>query len=419
MRSVTAVGLGKAYRRYARPLDRALEWLGRGTRHDLFWALRDASFEIEHGAALGLVGDNGAGKTTLLAMLAGASTPTEGRLDVVGRRSAILELGAGFHPEFTGRENILLVGVAQGMSRAEIAARIDEIVDFSELGAFIDQPVRTYSSGMFLRLAFSIATAADPDVLIVDEALAVGDQRFQLKCTDRIGRFVQRGGTLVFCSHNLYQVKKLCRQALWIDHGTIRARGGSAEVCDLYADRARARVLAGHTGTADGASLLSIVRVEAVDGDGLPVTQIETGSPVTVRVWLRGTGAGDIQPGCAVGLVRSDGVVCYVASTELDQVRLRALDDDVFYVALHFPELPLFGGSYHFNVATIDSRRPLIMLDVREGEAPFSVVNPKTDWGVCRLPHEWRHDAPPAGSPQVACHPTPDAGRKSAGGERA
>jgi lipopolysaccharide transport system ATP-binding protein len=416
VRSVTAAGLGKAYRRYARPFDRALEWLGRGNRHDLFWALRDASFEVEPGGALGLVGDNGAGKTTLLAMLAGAAVPTEGSLDVVGRRSAILELGAGFHPEFSGRENIHLVGVAQGMSRAEIAARIDEIVDFSELGAFIDQPVRTYSSGMFLRLAFSIATAAEPDVLIVDEALAVGDQRFQLKCTDRIARFVQRGGTLIFCSHNLYQVKKLCRQALWIDHGTIQARGDSAEVCDLYADRARARVLAGHTGTTDGAALLTVLRVDAVDGEGLPVTQIATGSSVTVRVWLRRTGGADVLPGCAVGIVRSDGVVCYVASTELDDVRLQSLGNDEYYIALHFPELSLFGGSYHFNVATIDSRRPLIMLDVREGEAPFSVVNPKTDWGVCRLPHEWRHDAMGAID---ASRSAQDAGRKSVEGGRA
>ena len=397
MRSVAASGVGKAYRRYARPFDRALEWLGRGERHELFWAIRNASFEVEPGGALGLVGDNGAGKTTLLAMLAGAATPTEGELVVSGRRGAILELGAGFHPEFTGRENIHLVGVAQGMTRAEIASRSDEIVDFSELGAFIDQPVRTYSSGMFLRLAFSIATAAQPEVLIVDEALAVGDQRFQLKCTDRIAGFVQGGGTLVFCSHNLYQVKKLCRQVLWIDHGTVRAQGPAAEVCDLYTDRARARVLSGHTGTSDGPSMLEVRRIEAVDRSGRALVQAETGDPVTVRVWLRRLAGGDIEPGCAVGLVRSDGLVCYVASTELDDVRLQDLGDDEFYIALHFPEMSLFGGTYHFNVATIDSRRPLIMLDVREGEAPFSIVNSKTDWGVCRLPHEWRHDATHAG----------------------
>lgn len=398
MRSVSASGLGKAYRRYARPFDRALEWLGRGDRHQLFWAIRDVSFDVESGGSLGLVGDNGAGKTTLLAMLAGASTPTEGQLTVIGRRGAILELGAGFHPEFSGRENIFLVGVAQGMSRAEIAGRVDEIVDFSELGPFIDQPVRTYSSGMFLRLAFSIATASDPEVLIIDEALAVGDQRFQLKCTDRIARFVQRGGTLVFCSHNLYQVKKLCRQALWIDHGVVKAQGASAEVCDTYVDRARARVLAGHTGAAEGESVLNVTSVEAIDRSGLPLGQIETGEPVTVRVGLRRAPGSDVQPGCAVGIVRGDGLVCYVASTELDDVRPATIGQDEFQISLHFPQLTLFGGSYHFNVATIDSRRPLIMLDVREGEAPFSIVNSKTDWGVCRLPHEWRHDAGHAAS---------------------
>jgi len=392
MRSVSAIGLGKAYRRYRRPFDRAREWLDGKQRHELFWAIRDASFEVEAGGALGLVGDNGAGKTTLLALLAGAATPNAGELVVAGRRSAILELGAGFHPEFSGRENIHLVGVAQGMSRAEVAGRVDEIVEFSELGAFIDQPVRTYSSGMFLRLAFSIATSAEPDVLIVDEALAVGDQRFQLKCTERIARFVQAGGTLIFCSHNLYQVKKLCRQALWIDRGRVAAAGGSAEVCDLYADRARTRLLSGHTGAADAPSVLAVSRVEVVDAAGLPATQVETGDAVTVRVWLRRAPESDVEPGCAVGLVRSDGVVCYVASTELDDVRPQAIGADEFYIALHFPEFTLFGGSYHCNVATIDGRRPLIMLDVREGEAPFSVVNPKTDWGVCRLPHVWRHD---------------------------
>ncbi|MEW6273033.1 MAG: ABC transporter ATP-binding protein [Thermodesulfobacteriota bacterium] len=408
MRSVSAAGLGKAYRRYARPLDRALEWLGGATRHQLFWAIRGASFEIDAGGSLGLVGDNGAGKTTLLAMLAGATTPTEGELAVRGRRGAILELGAGFHPEFTGRENIHLVGVAQGMSRAEIASRVDEIVDFAELGEFIEQPVRTYSSGMFLRLAFSIATTSDPDVLIVDEALAVGDQRFQLKCTERIARFVERGGTLVFCSHNLYQVKKLCRHALWIDHGAVQAQGPAAEVCDAYWDRARSRILSGHTGTSDGQVMLRVARVEACDADGRPLMQIETGEPVTVRVWLRRLPGSDVVPGCAVGLVRSDGLVCYVASTELDGVALRETGPDEFHIALVFPELPLFGGSYYWNVATIDSRRPLIMLDVREGEAPFSIVNSKTDWGVCRLPHVWRADVTAEG---LANLPTMGGGR--------
>ena len=240
MIAVSATGLGKEYRRYPRPLDRVLEWAGRGVRHEAFWAVRDVSFEVERGGALGIVGDNGAGKTTLLAMLAGATEPTRGTLSVAGRASSILELGAGFHGEFSGRENIFLAGAAQGMGRSEVARRAQQIIDFSELGEFIDLPVRTYSSGMFLRLAFSIATASEPEVLVIDEALAVGDQRFQAKCADRIVQFLQRGGTLIFCSHNLYQVKKLCRHAVWLDHGRVAAEGPAARVCDAYADRSRA-----------------------------------------------------------------------------------------------------------------------------------------------------------------------------------
>ncbi len=393
MSAIRAAGLGKAYRRYARPLDRALEWVGRGRRHSEFWAVRDVSFEVERGDALGLVGDNGAGKSTLLAMVAGAAVPTRGELEVEGRIGSILELGAGFHPEFTGRENIFLAGAAFGMARDEVARRADAIIAFSELGEFIEQPVRTYSSGMFLRLAFSIATAAEPEILVIDEALAVGDQRFQIKCAERIGRFLAVGGTMLFCSHNLYQVKRLCRLAVWLEHGEVVAYGPAAAVCDAYADRARSRLVAGRTGLAAGGSpLVRVVRVEAVDGLGEPLRQIETGDPVTLRIWLEREVGSDVEPGVAVGIVRGDGLVCHCGSTELDGATAHALDDGRFFVALHFPTLPLLGGSYHFNLATIDNRRPLIMLDVKEGEAPFSIVNSKADWGVCRLSHTWVED---------------------------
>ena len=393
MKAVSAKNLGKSYRRYSRPFDRALEWAGRGNRHELFQAVQDVTFDLERGETLGLVGDNGAGKTTLLAMLAGASTPTEGTLTVEGRVGSILELGAGLHGEFSGRENIFLAGQAQGLRREEIAAEVDGIIEFSELGEFIDQPVRTYSSGMFLRLAFSVATAVQPDVLVIDEALAVGDQRFQAKCTERIDAFVRRGGTLIFCSHNLYQVKKLCRQALWLDHGRVERAGPAAEVCDAYIDRSRGRVLAHKLGVADGVSpLVEVTRVEALDASGEPLHQIQTGDSATLRVWLRRADASDVDPGVAVGVVRSDGLVCHCGSTDLDGATPRSVGGDEYYISLQFQELPLFGGSYHFNVAAIDNRRPLIMLDVREGEAPFSVTNPKTDWGVSRLPHIWTHE---------------------------
>ncbi|HZR83313.1 MAG TPA: ABC transporter ATP-binding protein [Candidatus Binatia bacterium] len=404
MSAVDAVALGKCYRRYARPLDRVLEWVDGRTRHTTFWAVEDASFEIEPGTALGLVGDNGAGKSTLLAMVARASVPTTGRIEVTGRIGSILELGAGFHGEFTGRENIFLAGAAQGMTRDDLARRADDIVAFSELGEFIEQPMRTYSSGMFLRLAFSLATAADPDVLVIDEALAVGDQRFQAKCTDKILRFLADGGTLLFCSHNLYQVKKLCDRALWLDHGRVVAYGPAADVCDAYADRTRGRMIAQRSGLASSEArpMVRVTAVRAVDGQGRPLRRIETGEPATVEVWLERDPDADVEPGVAVGIVRSDGLVCYCGSTELDGAATRSLGGDRFYVALHFPSLGLLGGSYHFNVATIDNRRPLTMLEVKEGEAPFSIVNSKADWGVCRLPHVWRDDVEPGRQPAAA-----------------
>ena len=403
MTAIRARGVGKCYRRYARPADRIVEWLGGRERHQVFWALREVSFDIEAGRALGLVGDNGAGKSTLLALAAGAAVPSTGEIETRGRIGSILELGAGFHGEFTGRENIYLAGAAQGMTRDEVGSRIDDIIAFSELGEFIEQPVRTFSSGMYLRLAFSLATAADPDVLVIDEALAVGDQRFQVKCTERIMSFLERGGPLLFCSHNLYQVKKLCDRAIWLERGCVQAEGPAAEVCDAYADRARAKLLEGHIGvSSDARPLVRLVGLRAEDAAGRPLHRIESGEAVTLHLWLERDPGADLEPGVAVGIVRGDGLVCYCGSTEIDGASMRELEDGRYYVALHLPELALLGGSYHFNVATIDNRRPLTMLEVKEGEAPFSIVNSKADWGVSRLSHDWRSDSAPVGQPATA-----------------
>jgi lipopolysaccharide transport system ATP-binding protein len=398
MSSVSAVGLGKGFRRYGRPLDRALEWFRGGLRHEMFWAVRDVSFDLPGGATLGIVGDNGAGKTSLLAMLAGASTPTVGRLTTAGRVGSILELGAGLHPAFTGRENVFLAGQAMGLNRREIEDRLSEIVDFSELGEFIDQPSRTYSSGMFLRLAFSIATAVRPDILVIDEALAVGDQRFQAKCTERIDGFVRDGGTLMFCSHNLYQVRRLCDRTLWLEGGMVQQIGPSAEVCDAYMDRSRGRALAGGMGVSSGENpLLSVTRVEFVGGDGERAENLRTGDAATLRVWLKRAPGADVLPAVAVGVVRGDGLVCHCASSDESGVEPAGTSNGEFYISMSFRELALLGGRYHFNVAAIDGRRPLVLLDVREGEAPFSVTNPGTDWGVSRLPHIWSNTLPGGG----------------------
>lgn len=193
------------------------------------WALKDVGFELHRGQCLGVIGDNGAGKSTLLKVLAGTLQPSSGRLSRSGRVTAILELGAGFHPDFSGRENLAFAGALIGLSDIESHDLTDEIIAFSELGAAIDRPVKTYSSGMVVRLAFALVTAVQPEVLIIDEALAVGDQHFQRKCVQRIETFRKDGCAILFCSHSLYHVRQLCDRTLWLDHGTVQALGDSRD----------------------------------------------------------------------------------------------------------------------------------------------------------------------------------------------
>jgi len=241
MWSVRAEGLGKVYRLYERPVDRVLEWVSGRSRHREFWALRELDLAVAAGEAIGVVGENGAGKSTLLGLLTGTTVPTTGKVSVDGTLAAILELGAGFHPEFSGRHNARVHAALFGIGGADAERRIEDAIAFSELGSFIDQPVRTYSSGMYVRLAFALAVGVDPDVLVIDEALAVGDQHFQTKCIDRITGFRESGKTILFCSHNMYQVKKLCDRALWLRQGRVAALGAVDEVIDAYLEYTRER----------------------------------------------------------------------------------------------------------------------------------------------------------------------------------
>src|SRR6267143_2261242 len=198
------------------------------------WALRDVSFEVKEGEALGIVGHNGAGKTTILKILSSITTPTQGEITVRGRLAALVEVSSGFHPELTGRENIYLHGAMLGMRRSEIRRKLDSIIDFSGVGQYIDVPVKRYSSGMYVRLGFSIAAHLDPDILLLDEVLAVGDLAFQTKCLDRIAELRKTGRTIVFISHDLAAVYRLCDRALLLSHGCILADGPPREVIDQY-----------------------------------------------------------------------------------------------------------------------------------------------------------------------------------------
>lgn len=234
--AIRVQGLGKCYHIYDRPQDRLKQtlWRGRKQFYREFWALRNVSFEIRKGETVGIIGRNGSGKSTLLQMIAGILTPTAGTVEVNGRVAALLQLGSGFNHEFTGRENIFMNGAILGLSKSAISARFDEIVAFADIGNFIDQPVKTYSSGMRMRLAFAVSICVDPDVLIVDEALAVGDMAFQLKCTERLDRLVKSGTTLLFVSHDILAVKSFCQRAIYLTAGQMIATGAASDIAERY-----------------------------------------------------------------------------------------------------------------------------------------------------------------------------------------
>ena len=282
MSSEIAVGvsnLSKCYQIYDRPHHRLLQSLFRRKRYYReFWALRDVSLEVKRGEVLGIIGRNGAGKSTLLQAICGTATPTSGSIAMSGRVAALLELGAGFNPDFTGRENAFLNAAILGMTRNEITARFDDIVAFAELQEFIDEPVKTYSSGMFMRLAFAVAIHVDPDILIIDEALSVGDIAFRNKCLEKIQALVARGVTILFVTHDISTLQLLCSRVMWLDHGKVRAIGDSIRVSqDYYAD------LLGQTAGADIAATL-------------PVQQ-ETGKAVFTDARIAGGRNGEFAPG--------------------------------------------------------------------------------------------------------------------------
>ena len=278
--TVRVAGLGKSYRRYRRPGHRLLEWLsaGRWRHHADFWALRGLSFTVAPGQAVGVVGLNGAGKTTLLKILTGTTQATEGEMHLEGRMSALLELGIGFHPDFTGRQNALMAGRLMGLSAGEIAAAMPGIERFAEIGTHLDQPVRTYSTGMAVRLAFAVATATRPDVLIVDETLAVGDAYFQHKCIQRIRDYKGAGTTILFVSHDAATVRTLCDRCLLLDGGHLLDDGPPDKVLDHYnaliaTREATARILhaetqSGTVTTRSGTFEASVQDIDLMDQEG-------------------------------------------------------------------------------------------------------------------------------------------------------
>ena len=249
-----------------------------------FWALRDVSFEVPTGTSFGIIGENGSGKSTLLKCLTRILRPEEGRIEVDGKVSALLELGAGFHPELSGRENVFLNGSILGLGQKEVTRKFDDIVEFAGLGQFIDQPVKNYSSGMYVRLGFSVAINVDPDVLLVDEVLAVGDEAFQRKCSEKFADLKAKGKTIVLVSHNLIAVHNLCDQVLWLEHGKVKMNESARHVVDEYMGTVHVdRAADGEVGSRWGSGEGRIEQIELLGRDGRAVNRLQTGEAIKIR----------------------------------------------------------------------------------------------------------------------------------------
>lgn len=377
---------GVMYRRYAHPRDALWEWLSRRPRHTPFHALQGIDLCLAAGDSLGVVGDNGAGKSTLLKLLAGNLAPTSGQCHVHGRRSALLELGTGLQPEFSGIENARLGLALRGLTQGEIARQLPAVLAFAELGDFAQQSVKTYSSGMVVRLVFAIAAMIEPNVLIVDEALSVGDQYFQKKSLDRMRAILRNGATLVFCSHNLYQVREMCRQVVWLEQGKIRMAGEAQTVVDAYQDAVRGRAATVEKQdvvcrTADSPRLLSV-------NLNRPHFQTHDFFTVTVRASCGQRPLTDIHVGIVIR--RNDDIQCFGISTLHDGVQLQDQGDGTVSTCFVIGQLPLLSGNYCLEVWLIDGSG-IHVYDSRERCCHFRVQqhSQAQGVGVAWLPHTW------------------------------
>jgi lipopolysaccharide transport system ATP-binding protein len=369
-----------------------------------FWALMDVSFTVSPGEALGLIGPNGAGKSTMLKVLTKILRPTKGRAFVKGRVGSLIEVAAGFHPDLTGRENVFLQGAIMGMPQAEIARKFDAIVDFAGVEDFITTPVKRYSSGMNARLGFAIAAHFDPDVLLIDEVLSVGDVTFQAKCMARMKALLQSGVPLVFVSHNLTAVVDLCTRALLIDRGGVRYDGRPADAVAEFR-RYRPEPTAAAPGAARPDTPIHITGVDLLQPGGESSALFVTGRGLTVRVRYQATAPVD-HPQFAIEFHNADGIYCAGINTRMDERDFGRVDG-AGYVDLVIPKLPLLRGSYSVSAGILDASG-MRTYDLHVRAYPFSVLSERPDYGIVYLEHDWRrvetHDAGRTANGHVVTH---------------
>lgn len=379
--------LSKAFQLYAKPSDRLKQFLtlGRVSYHRTLWALQDINICVEKGQVLGIIGNNGAGKSTLLQLLAGTLQPSSGKLECNGRIAALLELGAGFNPEFTGRENIQLSAALYGLSSREIALKMDEIIDFSGVRPFIDQPVKTYSSGMYVRLAFSVATSVNPEILIIDEALSVGDGAFSKKSFDRILELKSSGATILFCSHALYQVESFSDQVIWLEHGHIKMSGNPHSVVNAYIQSLQPaeplstldESLAKPSDCYDNYRIRSVKHTLQLDSEPQLCVDIEFDSDSTK------------QPP-HVGIVLNFGTHLPIASfsTFTDQFPVTLSPEGAGKIRLQVPRLFLRKGEFTISVYLL-SQDAIHVYDKAESTEVFVLEDNCPNPGILSLDHHW------------------------------
>jgi ABC-type polysaccharide/polyol phosphate transport system ATPase subunit len=406
-------GISKRFRyhggRRATTVKSAVLDLMRRRRHrvdERFAALRDIDLTVQQGRALGIIGANGSGKSTLLKLIAGIYRPDSGSLQVRGRVAPLIELGAGFHPELSGRENVIINGIILGLSPREVRRRLDEIVEFAGLTEFIDAPARTYSSGMFMRLGFAVAAHLDPDVLLIDEVLAIGDEAFSRKCADRFAEFRRLGKTMLLVTHDAEAVERWCDEAVWLDHGMIQATGLPRKVIDLYRqsmseeeshELARAYEEPAPDAASEardrwGTREIEIDRVRLDDAAGVERYVYTSGERVTIRLTYRVHRPVESRV-FGFAIIRNDGVWVYGTNTALSKIPLPELGTSG-RLEVVIDALDLIAGSYYVDVAV--HAEDGTAYDYHSRRYPFSVRDEGTDRGVMKVPHRWRvtPDAP-------------------------
>jgi ABC-type polysaccharide/polyol phosphate transport system ATPase subunit len=400
--AVRADNVSKKYDMYRRPIDRVIELLTRRPQHVVFPALEGVSFDVERGETVGIIGQNGAGKSTLLKLLCGVTRPSTGALETRGTIASILELGTGFHPEFNGRDNAALNAAILGLSAAEVRERLPAILEFSELGSFVDRPVKTYSSGMYMRLAFSVAVNVNPDVLVIDEALAVGDGHFQKKCMDKIREFQENGKTILFCSHALYYVSSICRRTLWLDRGRVMRYGPSLDVVHEYEtfllerDRQIAEEEPASVEPLSGTPA-HFREIVVCDRAGRPRDRFAQGEDIHVR--MRVEVENPRQPvHVLVGIHRSaDDLQCFAVGTHADGFApLEGQKEYEVIARLH--DVPLLRGDYSI-IAFVGDENAMTVFDRRDIRPAFSMTGDRFEIGLFSIEHDWEGAA--ARTPEV------------------